>query len=225
MAEPRFFTNQFEDIAARRKVYASRVLLVEGSDELWFFDYLLERMHADPSKVQIVDYGGKDNLKVNLQNLLRDDKVLDGDVEAIAITRDIDEALSKALYDLKKAVKDCGFPDPPIGQMGPANAHNVNRLGLFLVPDGVRSGNLETLLLATISEDAALKASVELIANHAGKTHKDSDKRIAQAYLATRAKLRRGIGRAARDDYFDLEHEALGKLRNFVADFAGLAQA
>jgi hypothetical protein len=62
MAAPVYFIQRPEP-QAPSTIRGNHLILVEGQDELHFFDALLSKMAADPSKVQVLEYGGKDSLE------------------------------------------------------------------------------------------------------------------------------------------------------------------
>jgi hypothetical protein len=54
---------------------------------------------------------------------------------------------------------------------------------------------------------------------HHDHTAPANDKRVNQAYLATREELCRGAGMGARKDYFDMTHANIGAVKLAIENF------
>lgn len=207
-------------LAARKQIRGKYLILVEGQDDLWFFDEILRLMEADPSLVQTLDYSGAGELPVYLDNLLKSDPILDGDVRGILITGDSDTYTGQLPYKIKSTLKAHGLPEVLDRQLTLLpDGNNFERLGLFLLPHASKPGNLETVLLATVDTGEPAIAARSFVETFHADRAPANDKRVTQAYLATRASLSRGAGWGARKGYFDLQSDALGDLKEALAAF------
>ena len=220
MASAKYFVADFKDAVARRTVSKTRVLFVEGSDELWFFDHFLDTLSAKADDVQIIDYGGTGNFEVNLKNLVRENLFLDDDVRALGIVQDADRSRTKREYDLShKFAQIIEAPELKVGVMSKVVKRSNLHVGAFLLPKAGASGNLDTLMLGTKSADEAIMDAQSYLAKHDQSAAEDQDKRIVQIFLSTRKELCRGPGFAARQSYFDLTSAEMNDLKAFITSF------
>lgn len=198
----------------------SHLILVEGQDELWFFDAVLASLGADPSKIQTIDYGGSGELPRYLENLFKSDPVMDGSVSSVLVTGDADTYVGALPYKVNKVLKSYALPefeDRKVHRLGADSL--VATLGFCLLPEHGSEGSLETLLLGTVDGDNAAAAARQMVEAFHGDRAPKNDKRVAQAYLATRQRLSRGAGWGAREGYFDIRHDALVALKKVIAEF------
>lgn len=196
-----------------------KVLLVEGTDEAFFFDRLLQDMAADPEKIRIFPTGGKDNLHGSLGGFVKSAPFRAGVVTAYAIVQDADSDPNISLNAIHGALRGHAEPTPANRTFEPAVQPPLHHVGIFLLPPSGRSGNLDTLCLNTL-DAAPLLACVDAYiecANGAGAMlASDLDKRRTQVYLASRAELCRGAGRGYSLGYFDANHASLEPLKAFI---------
>lgn len=217
MPQPKFFEPQ-KDMAARRIIRAPQIVMVEGPDDLWFFDALLSDMGASPDAIQLVDYGSTSLLEASLRLLMLDEMVLNGEVAGLLVTRDADASEKKALYDLEKACEDVNLGKLAHGIVSTNPGRIIKKVGIYLMPAVGRKGNLETLLLETVDSAQPVVDARQFVETHNPERAPTNDKRVAQAYLATKERLSRGAGYGAKQGYFDLSHSSLDVLRSMLGD-------
>jgi hypothetical protein len=207
-------------LSDRKTIRGKSLILVEGQDDLWFFDKILSDIGADPDGVQAIDYGGAGELPTYLDNLLKSDEVLDGEIRGILITGDSDTFNGPLPHKLKASLKNGSIPSPTDRDVIDIPAgKKVQRVGLFLLPQELEPGNLESVLLATMATDPPVVAARSFVEGHHHQKTPENDKRVSQAYLATRAKLSRGAGWGAKNGYFNLAHESLDALKDVLRKF------
>ena len=217
--DPRYFLKSPErdpDYLARRTVRAPFIILVEGQDDLWFLDELLHSLALSPTLIQTMDYGGSGELPRYLENLLREDIVLDGEVRGVLVTGDADTYVGQLPYKVNRAVKAAGFSDLKDRALQNVAGATPGRMGLFLIPESGTLGALETLLLRTVKEEASVKDARALVEKHYNETAPKNDKHVTQAYLSTKPKLSRGAGFGTRIGYFNIEDAALNDLKTTI---------
>lgn len=203
--------------AARKVVRAPKVILVEGQDDLYFFDQLLSEMGADNKEVQTIDYCGAGELPAFITSFMKSDDVFNEDVSALLITGDADTFVAKNRYNVERAVIAANLPKFAHNTISQTKGP-ISRVGYYLLPDNT-DGNLETLLLGSIPANAAAIKARSFVEEFHGDKAPKNDKRVAQAYLATNPDVCRGAGFGARKGYFDLTHPSLDDLKSMLGKF------
>lgn len=193
------------------------VLLVEGKDDYWFFQYFLKHFHIET--IQVEDpVGGKDNLK-NYLGLL---KVAPGHeiLQKIGIVRDSNENRAKAMKEVKSALKSSDFPVPDKPAQFKAGKPSV--AVLILPPAGMEGRMLEDVCLESKKDEPAMKCVEEYMecVNKKGLRIKEKDvpKARVEALLASG---RPGdlLGAAAQHGYWKYEHPAFEQIKTFLLSF------
>ncbi len=190
------------------RVTRPKLLIVEGRDEELFFDAVF-RDHLNIQDVQILGIGGKTNLTQNLKALTKDAAF--PAVVSLAVVRDADltaagahvTATDQAFAAVRGALTAPGMQLPcPAGhgQFAPGPP----RVGVFIMPNGVDDGMLETLCVlavSTASEYPCLTAYFTCLQTH-GVVPANLHKARAHAWLASRTEPDRRVGEAAQAGYW-----------------------
>lgn len=189
----------------------SALLLVEGKDEVNFFNALLDDCNI--SEVQIIEIGGKDKLKLEFPALLN----LDGfsEVKSYAIIQDADNDSNATLTSIKSILSRYHQPIP--NDCGEFVANNGIQVGIYIVPGNKTEGMLENLCLDTVENNPILKCvnkyfsclEEQLESNVAGEDKKSGKhyfprnraKARMHAFLAGQNKLVPSLGLAAKKGY------------------------
>ena len=185
-----------------------RLLLVEGNDDMRFFEVMIE--HCDRDDIQVLKFDGISKLRSYLLTLV----VTPGwdQVVSLGIVRDADNDAESARASVRGAVENAGL------QMDGSAAPRVS---LLVLPDGERPGMLETLLCDSFAGSRISDCIAEFLAcsaERAGVSVRRMEKARAHAYLATREDPHVSVGVAAQKDYWDLDHPVFEQLRGFIAD-------
>lgn len=190
----------------------TRLLVVEGDDEINFFKKLLNVIGI-ADRVDIRQSGGKDQFKKRMPAFT----VASGfrKLEMIAVIRDADENANDAFKSVTGVLRKIGLktPDKPGGY-----SSGVPMVGVFIMPDNSSGGMLEDLCLDTVKDHEAMNCVDEFIA--CTKRLKEGPKNISkakvQAFLATRSRDVNSLGLGAQMGYWNLESEKLQPLINFL---------
>lgn len=221
-AKGHYFNRPLQERVANRSVTGRKIILVEGPDDIWFFDALLADLGAPEDEVQVMDYEGKSNIDRTLGPLLLDPAVTDGSVTAIAIVQDADGNLTKAKENIENACTAVGLIGGSYAAFSASISHPGLSVGTFALPDGGTSGDLDTLLFETLS-GTVLHGHVEAYAAAAGfSAVHDRGKRKTQAYLASQDPIARGAGMGASNGHFQIRHASVDPIRNFVSALLAL---
>lgn len=196
------------------------VIFVEGPDDAYFVSSLLEDLNADPTKVGITSVEGKANFQSAIGFMVKGSAYKRGAVKSFVIICDADENPNKTAESINLALSEHKQPQLRPGEVT-ANKTGVN-LGLYILPDGVSPGDLETLCLNSIPDNPlAVKADeyiteAELI--HApNKLTGSRSKRTTQVLLASYPSGPfRGAGLGFKHGAFDKKHQNIERVANFL---------
>lgn len=140
---------------ANTRIEQSRLLLVEGSDDEWFFRRIMERRSL--SGVQIFQYSERGTLGDFLTDVL----ILNPDfssVNAIGIVRDADTSYHQAFQSLGDSCRLAGLPVPsaPLAYAEGSLNYSAIRVVAYVMPDNSSQGDLEALCLEAVKESSAV---------------------------------------------------------------------
>jgi len=197
--------------ASPQAINNPKMLIGEGSEEVYFFRALLQ--HLQITNIQIEQYGGKNNLRNFLDTLILRPGFVN--VEAIAITRDADDSATSAFQSVISALQHARLPEPNATHSFTASQP---RIGVFILPDGQQNGMLEDLCLASVVADIAMPCVDEFfrcVANN-GRMPGNMSKAKTYAWLSSQAEPDKRLGQAALAGYWDFSHSAFDALNQFL---------
>lgn len=196
------------------QINKSKLLLVEGQDEVNFFKALLEKI-GKCSEIQIIEVGGKNKFKTEFPAVINTSGFSEN-VESMAIIRDADDDYNAAFrsihnliekYNFKAPSKSCLFEDGDV------------RVGIYIMPVDSKTGMLEDLCLKTKEGDPVMDC-VEYFFGELRKKPVDQPSNMAKAksqvFLAGMPKIVNSVGLGARRGYWNLDHPILKDLREFL---------
>ncbi|MFP3414305.1 DUF3226 domain-containing protein [Bacillus sp. SIMBA_074] len=198
------------------EIFKPKLLLVEGKDEISFFRSFLSK-HKMDNDVQIIDVGGVEKFKTELPALINRTGFSDL-VESIALVRDADANFDGAFQSACDVIKKNGF-------VGPKTANTFScegevSFGIFIMPGNPEDGTmLEDLCLKTKNEDPVMNCVnqfFECVGSNTSEFPRNLSKAKVQVYLATKPKIVNSLGLGAQKHYWDLEHDSLLELKNFL---------
>ena len=200
------------------------LLLVEGMDEVIFFTELLKLCVTDPkvrSRVQVIDSGGKYKFRNRFSAICEaafGKHDVKANVKAIGIVRDADLSAESAFESVADSVRFVGF-DPPSNHG--EYSDNIPSIGIFVSPDGIANGAIETLCRFSVEKTVVskcvrnyldcLKATDSFLSN-------DCDKSFIHAYLAACSDPVARVGEGALQGVWHFESPEFAGIRQFVHD-------
>jgi hypothetical protein len=123
-----------------------------------------------------------------------------------------------AFAAVSEALTSTGLPSP----VSPAEISTGGlRVGVFIVPDNVSVGMIETLCMRSVDADPAFPCVDQFFScvdECSGRRPLNIDKARAQAFLATQARIDYHVGRAADDGVWNFEHAAFEPLVRFLRE-------
>jgi hypothetical protein len=131
------------------KILKSKILIVEGRDDLEFFEALVNKLQI--SDIQIIDFNGKYGWREKLSGLIQDRNFIK--VISLGLIRDADLNATDTFRSVKNALKANGLPIPnrPL-----TAAKGMPKVNVLIVPPEKKEGTLEELCLNAVVDDPAL---------------------------------------------------------------------
>lgn len=193
-------------------------LLVEGKDSEGFFEAMTR--HLNLRDVQIQDFGGVSELQRFLHAFVKVSGF--SQIANIGIVRDAEECASAAFESVQGALKRTGLSVP----CSPRKRVGIHpRVSVMVLPDDSRAGMLETLLWETVPDDVqcCIDSFVSCVEEVRGGAMRNPHKARAGAYLSTQNKPNLSVGVAAKRTFWDLDHDALDSVREFLRNLSSVA--
>ncbi len=190
----------------------SKLLLVEGKDEVNFFDSLINDLGL--VDIQIIDFGGKTNYRANIRALPNIPKF--DLVDTIGITRDADNADPiNAFQSIRSSLIAANLPLPP--SINTFTTTPVS-IGIFILPDNLSHGMLEDLCLRTI-EDDPIERCINTYLNCANPDVTGSSKAKVQCYLAAQEPIVNSLGLGAKASHWNFNSDKFDQIKTFLFHF------
>lgn len=190
-------------------------LFVEGKDDLNFFTEMVKHLSLE-NDLEIQSFDGVKRLGIKLSSFtnLRDFEK----VTTIGIIRDADANADGAFQSVKASLERAKLKVPTTPEE--ISRDGEPAVGVMILPGQGRPGMLETLLCKTFAdtlENDCIDAFFQCVEGLCpGQNTKNRDKARAYAFIATRSKPNVSVGVAAKEGLWDLDHDALAPLRQFL---------
>ena len=205
---------------AELAVDKSRLLLVEGKDEVNLFDTMISRWSIED--LQVLGVGGKYSFKARLEAVLANARSRNIQLFAIGILRDADDDPAAAMQSVSGTLRTLGLPGP---QSSGEFSEGSPSVGIFILPDGQSPGAVEQLCWQSVNDTPAGQCSNEYLRclqNSSSLESKNTAKTLVHAYLASREDPAISVGVGAQRGYWSLDHPAFGDVRSFLERLAGI---
>ena len=207
MAPP---TKEVQNVHLPTTIYGEIQLLVEGNDQLNFFEALTK--HLSILSVQVSNFGGVTDLREFLSSFA---KIRNFEkIRSIGIVRDAEKkSAGSAFQSVQSALCNAALPVP--ARAGQTSGGSP-RVSVYILPDNKHPGMLETLLCRTFADAADDRCIDDYFACVRAPVGRP-EKARAHAWLATKPDPHVSVGVAAKKGYWDLDHAVFADLRNFLA--------
>jgi hypothetical protein len=198
---------------ARSPITYAKVLLVEGMTPFQFFKALLKHINL-LDVIEIRNFGGVTDFTVFLETLIATpgfDKV-----ESLGIVRDAEDNANSAFASVCASLGRAGL-DVPASSLSITTGKP--RVSVFILPDCVAPGMIETLCMHAVSGDPSIPCIsqyFECIARELTEMPSPIDKAQVQAFLASRVRPGLQLGEAAHAGYVPWDDVAFDKLKQFL---------
>ena len=198
------------------KIKSAIQLLVEGNDPRNFFEAFVE--HLSLENIQIQNFGGVNELGGFLRALVNAPGFQT--VQSLGIVRDAEMSAGGAFQSVQSALSNAALPVPD----SPAERTNTSpAVTVLILPGGNRQGMLETLLcesFAGTSVEDCIDDFFKCVESLPDVSIERSDKARAHAYLTTKPNPHFSVGVAAKNDYWNLDHNVFSTVRDFLQTIA-----
>lgn len=206
------------------RIESERLLLVEGPDDRNLFEALIRhRFGGDPPDVQVVEAGGSSAFKARIDAVRRAARQAGKNLRTLCIVRDADLDPAGAWQSVRGAVASSNLQPP---DRHAAFSDASPSVGIFIMPDGVSKGTLETLCRRSVADEPAadcVERYLTCLDEHDATSSRNRDKSFAHAYLASRRDPVARVGEAAQQDVWDFDHPAFAALVRLLYSLSGTA--
>ncbi|CAN2044020.1 DUF4435 domain-containing protein [Candidatus Magnetomoraceae bacterium gMMP-1] len=203
------------------------LLLVEGRDEVVFFEALLKHINAQDN-VQLVEVGGKNRFRNEFPTLLASYNF--PAVKKYAIVRDADDSADNTFKSVIGLLRDHEQPLPE----APGEITSLDDIaaGVFIMPGNAAEGMLEDLCLRTVTNhpvSTCVDAYISCLHDNLEQEKKDIPKNPLKyyfpkneakakmhAFLAGMNKFVPSLGIAAKKGYFNFDSEIFNDIKIFL---------
>lgn len=193
-----------------------KVVFVEGTDDAYFLDAILEDIGADPKNVGVLVVDGVGNFASAFLNYSKSSAFRKA--TGVLAVRDADQDPGGAEAELRS-----GFEKAFKVNVSSAEIvkHKNTSFAQLIVPSALENGELEKLCLDTVSTTDLYSIANKCVTDAYGiNAFTQIDKRKAQVFLATFPDvLCRGAGMGFRRGYFDKAHPSLDDIKDFIKKF------
>ena len=209
------------------KIEKSKILFVEGNDEVKFFESLFKQWNPEISGlIQIVEYGGKDRLDPFLSMLSKTEHFIEN-ATSIAITRDSDRSKNAAIDSINSTIRKL-FGHSPISQASFKQKDEL-KVGIFVLPGEQDGGELEDLILESLNGNPITNL-VESYLENLKKITKPEDvsstfhfpkkpsKAKIQIYFSSMKESDPRTGICAQRKHIDFTHPCFDKIKRFLEE-------
>ena len=195
-----------------KEIKSAIQLIVEGNDQRNFFEAFTS--HLSITNVQIQDFGGVSQLRDFLEGLVSATGFQT--VQSIGIVRDAETSAERAFQSVQSSLERAKLPvpDSPTERTGDSPA-----VAVLILPGDNRQGMLETLLcesFAAAPVEECIDDFFKCVESLPDVSIERSDKARAHAYLTTKPNPHFSVGVAAKNDYWDLDHNVFSTVRDFL---------
>lgn len=199
-----------------QKIEKPKILFVEGKDDQFFFESLLDFLKIQD--VQLLNVGGKDNFRNSVSLSLK--QISKNKVTHIGMIRDAEGNPAQSAFDsLQSLLKALNYPYPL--KLNEIKNENNLKVGIFILPNNEETGMLEDLCLSSIQGEPAIECIngyIECIKNLGLNFNEPKSKILC--YLASKPSIRNtSLGVAAKNSYWNFSHSAFEELKNFLSLF------
>lgn len=211
----------------RKRIKKPFLLLCEGRDaEGFLINYLnSNELAQDPrfsNEIQVLDFGGNDNLSNFLMNLKNIDKF--DQVKSLAIIRDAERDYAKACQEVHSSLNKCGFES---SECCGAWVHDPSglKVGFMLFTLNNRAGTLEDLCLRILSENnnknilSTIESFLDVMESSYGRSYRRKHKNKLHTYLSSSDEyVTMPLGTASSAGAFDWDSDELESLKCFLVE-------
>ena len=192
------------------QIEKQRLLLVEGKDEINFFEAILK---DSINNIQIIEVGGKSRFREALKALSlapEFDKVI-----ALGVVRDADDDYKATFQSVSDGLSDINII-PPLDPVFFTKTKPSS--GIFIMPSFNQKGSIEDLCLEGVKDNREMVCVNDFLncLKAINPNLKQISKRKCLAFLATQDELKNNVGLAAKKGYWNFSSKLYNSLKTFL---------
>ncbi len=205
------------------KIETSKLLLVEGNDEYWFFIQLLQFLGFNrnvPYDLQVMDIAGGTKFKNSLSLLV---KFPDFDkLKTVGFIRDAEKNNALSAYQSISSMIEKSLPAFPLPEIGSVKTENGFSTGIFIMPNNKNAGMLEDLCMESLASEPLYKDVEDYVSKAASFMSETNQKKYnthkakVQTYLAGQTEIVSSIANAAKKNMWNFSNPVFADAVNFV---------
>jgi len=199
---------------ARIQITSSKLLLVEGDDELGFFQKIGKTIRM--SDLQIYSMGGKDKFTVSALNGIRLSSGFKELVKSLAIARDAHEDAERAFRSTCNMLAGVHLPVP--SNVMEFQGEDI-KVGVLVIPPNEKEGSLEDLCLSSIKKSREMEcidSFFQCIRKRTNEIPRNLPKAKIKAFLASREESVPHLGVGVARGYFPLNNKVFTEIKTFL---------
>ncbi|WP_312559780.1 DUF3226 domain-containing protein [Atlantibacter hermannii] len=209
----------------KSSIEKSKLLFVEGKDEVIFFDSLLKHMgNQYHDEIQVVPYEGKAKLHNFISMISKTENFIENTI-SLVITRDADDDMTAAVSSINHTLKKVFDIDNV--QHGEFYESDVIKVGVYILPGYVNKGELEDLVLNSLKGNniyglvdsyfVSLRHETQP-ENQQSEFHfpKKASKAKMQIYFSSMKESDARLGISAQRKYVDFDHQCFNDIKEFL---------
>ena len=199
----------------RLEIFSSRLLLVEGQDEINLLKALIRHFMKGETGLQVIAAGGKDKFPKNL-TAIKTAAQADRKLHTIGVLRDADNNPKGAFQSVCEHLRRVGYTPPKSHGTFSSGSPSI---GVFILPDGHTRGAVETLCRQSVKDtDTAqcVEQYLNCLTERNAMQSNNQDKSFAHAYLAAMHNPVARVGEGALGGIWDFDSLAFQSLVCFV---------
>ena len=192
---------------------------MEGKDEVAFFTVLLNRKNIQG--ITVLESGGAQQFSRQIKAIKNIPNF--DNVDSLAVIHDADDNSQRRFQSISSMLTNNGFKVPKkIGSFTSSACRP--KVGIFIIPDNINSGMLESLCLSTVQSKELIKCIDSFIEcaqqasqkDNVYKQPKNLEKARCRAFLSTMEEDTPSLGVAGRKDYWNWDSGKLVPLLDFL---------
>lgn len=213
---------QFDEIHPVELIQASRLLRVEGADDEAVIEQILKKHHIVIPAFSIEKADGYNNLL----NLLEGADLIEPNREAVGIVVDADQNLESRWQSLKCRTAQVGvkLPNAPDPQGTIVETVGKPKVGVWLMPDNVKPGELEDFVAEMIPDNDPVWPKSQCYIDGIPQVHRKFKRKVQRAkvhaWLSAR-KNPRYMGQAIYDGDLDVNGVLCKRFVAWLTDLFG----
>lgn len=204
-----------QDQNITRVCNAKKLIVVEGSDDSYFFEKVLKDLECCSEEYGIVIAGGVGNFSSIAEQISSVSQYKQGNIKTILFFRDADQNFKESELSLQRIIDKSFSVKPNHAEL--KQTEKGSYVGIFIISHNGAAGTLDSLCLETVKGVSDYNDAKDYITKAFSSQDNFFQKRLLQAFLARNSNpLCNGVGRAIKNGIFSTDHQQFNLLLDFL---------